>query len=298
MKEKLKLYCKSLNIEYIGIASIGPYKELEEILRDRQRKGYITGFEEPDIQIRIDPKRTMCDVESIIVCLFPYFTGYPRESNLSKYAHSIDYHLLIQRKLNQIGEYLKGQIEGFHFQSYVDTGPLVDRYLAYLAGLGYFGLNNHIITDQYGSYVLIGYLLNNYPFEPDVPMDRVCDCCGLCIEKCPGSALLGNFEMDPNKCCSFITQKKEALNHQEIDILRRTKTIFGCDICQDVCPHNQNIQHTNLEEFKKDLIFTVHKKEIEEMSNKDFKRKYGDRAFSWRGKKVILRNLDSTEGKP
>lgn len=292
MKRKLNEFCKTLNIDYVGIAPVGPYKELEKTLKDRIDRGYITGMEEKELKKRIDPKETMKDAKSIIVCLFPYFIGDYEYANISKYTYSIDYHIIIREKLEKIGRYLKENIEGFSYEAFVDTGPLVDRYLAYQAGLGYFGINNHIITEKYGSFVFIGYILNNYNFEEDKPLDKTCIKCGECIRKCPGGAILGDFKIDPRKCASFITQKKEGLTEEEIHILKKSNKVFGCDICQDVCPHNQKIVHTNMEEFKKDLIYTLKEDDISEMSNKAFKRIYKDRAFSWRGRKIILRNIN------
>ena len=100
-------------------------------------------------------------------------------------------------KLIGIAEYLQTKIPDFRYQAYVDTGPLVDRYLAYLAGLGYYGVNSHIITDKYGSYVFIGYMLTNYPFEPDKPLDLTCIKCG----RCDGSALtmIGELSLCPHE---------------------------------------------------------------------------------------------------
>jgi epoxyqueuosine reductase len=291
VKQKLKEYCKTLNINHVGIAPIGPYKDLEKILRDRIEKRYITGMEEKDLKKRVDPKIRMKDAASIIVCLFPYFIENHEEGNIAKYTYGLDYHIIIKEKLEKIGGFLKGQIEGFNYESFVDTGPLVDRYLAYLAGVGYFGINNHIITDEYGSYVCVGYIINNYPFEEDTPLDKTCIQCGKCIKECPGGAILGNFEVDPRKCISFITQKKEELTEEEINILKKNKMVFGCDICQDVCPHNQSIKKTPIKEFHENLICALKEEDVEGLSNKAFKRKYGDRAFCWRGKKVILRNF-------
>lgn len=292
MKKKLKDFCQSLGLDHVGIAPMGPYDELEERLLDRLQRGYSTGMEEQDIKKRIDPKVTMEDGESIIVVLFPYFTTHGEGANISKYTYPTDYHILAKDKLEEIGMFLNKEINNFKYQVFVDTGPLVDRDLARLAGLGYFGLNNHIITDVYGSYVFIGYIINNYPFEPDTPQQRNCIQCGACIEHCPGGALLGEFQMDPRKCLSFITQKKQDLTEQELQILRKNKSVFGCDICQDVCPHNKAIAYTPINEFKQDLMYSLNEEEIAALSNREFKKKYGNRAFSWRGKKVILRNFD------
>lgn len=291
MKTILKDFCSSIGIEYAGIADIGPYNELEVILKDRIAKGYYTGMEEVDIKKRIDPSRTMKNVKSIIVCIFPYFTGNMEGANISKYTYSLDYHIIAGERLKDIGEFLTSRIEGFEYKCFVDSGPLVDRYLAYLAGIGYFGVNSSIITDKYGSYLFIGYILNNYPFEPDEPMDRTCIKCGECVKRCPGAAILGDFSINPKRCISYITQKKGELTEEEIEILNKNPMVFGCDICQDVCPHNQGIEITNMAEFKKDLIYKLEYDEISGISNKEFKRRYGDRAFSWRGKGIILRNF-------
>ncbi|WZL72188.1 tRNA epoxyqueuosine(34) reductase QueG [Clostridiaceae bacterium 35-E11] len=293
MKEKLKQFCQQHNIDMVGIAPIGPYKELERILKDRMDKGYLTGMEEQDISKRVDPQRTMKDVASIIVCAFPYFIVHQEDANISKYAYAKDYHLIVKEELENIGAFLKEEIDGFIYQTFVDTGPFVDRYLAYLSGIGYFGINNHIITDRYGSYVFIGYILNNYPFEPDKPLKKTCIQCGACMKSCPGGAILGDFQINPRRCLSFTTQKKDVLSREEKKLLEKHPMVFGCDICQDVCPHNQNVSYTPIEAFQKSIIYKLEEKEIERISNKAFKRKYGDRAFSWRGRKLILRNLEA-----
>jgi epoxyqueuosine reductase len=291
MKQKLKDFCSSLNIEYVGIAPIGPYTELEKVLLDVRKKGHYTSFEEQDIQKRIDPRLTMENVKSIIVCLFPYHTGYVDTANISNYTYSLDYHIIAKKKLEAIGKYLESQIENFNYKAFVDIGPLSDKYLANLAGLGYFGINSNIITDKYGSYVFIGYILNNYAFEPDKPLERTCIKCGACVKSCPSSAILGDFTINPHRCISYLTQKKDGLPQEEVEIIQRGRLVFGCDICQTVCPHNRKIEITNIDEFKHDLIYNLDYNELLNMSNKEFKRKYGDRAFSWRGKSIIIRNF-------
>ena len=297
MKEKLKAFCRELNIEFVGISPPGPYKELELILIEREKKGHLTGLEEKDLVKRYDPSKTMPEVQSIIVCLFPYHTGHNETANIAHYAYSIDYHLIIKELLEEVGCYLSEQIIDFKYMSFVDTGPLVDRYLAYLAGLGFFGINNSFINDKYGSYVNIGYILNNYPFEPDKPLGKSCSNCGLCVKKCPGNALLGNYGMDAQKCISYITQKKGELTKGEQESLKAVGSAFGCDECQKICPHNKKAQPTPLEQFTKNPLYRIDTEELRVLTNKQFKEKFGNRAFSWRGKSILLRNLDIIEGK-
>lgn len=291
MKEKLKEFCRGIEIDNIGIAHPGPYLELARILRDRVEKGYYTGMEESDILKRIDPSITMKGVKSIIVCLFPYFNCLIEDTNISKYTYPLDYHMVAGEKLEKIGRFLKNEIQGFEYMCFVDSGPLVDRYLAYEAGIGYFGINTSIITDTYGSYVFIGYIINNYSFEYDSPIKRTCIKCGECVKRCPGSAIIGDFSINPRRCISYITQKKGELTREEAEILKKNKMVFGCDICQDVCPHNKYIDKTNISDFKTNLIFNIDYDELSNISGKEFKRRYGNRAFSWRGKNIILRNF-------
>lgn len=291
MKNKLKEFCRSIGIEYIGVAPPGPYPALAEILKDKQAKGHYTEFEEQNLERRMNPRLTMPDVQSIIVCLFPYFTGRTKNSNVAKYSAGLDYHIIVKDKLEQIGRYLTSRLGGFKYESFTDTGPLADRYLAYLAGLGIYGINGNIINEKYGSYVVIGYLLTNYPFEPDKPLDTTCIKCGRCIRDCPGQAILGDCTIDPRRCRSYLTQKKGELTEQEVKIIKKSGTVFGCDICQDVCPHNKNAAISAMKEFTTDAVYNLNYDELASMSNREFKQRYGRHAFSWRGKKTLLRNI-------
>ncbi len=234
----------------------------------------------------------MKDVQSIIVCLFPYYVGDVNNSNISKYTYSIDYHIIIKNKLNKIARYLKENIPDFKYMCFTDKGPLVDRYLAYISGLGYYGLNGNIINDTYGSYVFIGYIINNYPFIPDNPLDKSCLNCNACIDQCPANAILPNYGFNPKLCISYLSQKKTNLTPNETVIFKANKKVFGCDICQEVCPHNINIPKTIISDFTQDLIFQLNEEEIKLLSNKQFKNNYGNRAFAWRGKNIILRNFE------
>ncbi|RDY24109.1 tRNA epoxyqueuosine(34) reductase QueG [Romboutsia maritimum] len=290
--EKLIEFCKSIGLKCVGIAGIGPYDNLKKIIKNKLVNGHFTGMEEEVIENRIEPKLIMEDAKSIIVCAFPYYTGEINDSNISKYCYGKDYHIVVKEILQQICDYISNELDGFKYKIFADNGPLVDRHLAYLAGIGYFGINNNIITDEYGSYIFIGYIINNFEFNVNEPSPKTCIKCNKCVKYCPGNAILGNYELNPKRCLSYITQKKGDLSEEETRILKENKKVFGCDICQEVCPHNRKIPITDIKEFKENLITNLDYKEIESISNKEFKRRYNDRAFSWRGKNIIKRNIE------
>jgi len=297
MKDKLLNFCKSINIEHTGIAPAEPYLDFEQAWRSQIEKGHISGFEEKDIAKRVYPELTLEDAKSVIVCLFPYFSGNNDGANLSKSAYTIDYHLVVMEKLKCIAEFLAMNIENFHYKAFVDNGPFSDRYLAYKAGLGFWGINNQLITDQYGSYVFIGYILNNYPFEPDRPQNKTCILCIACVRTCPGKCIKGDFTINPQRCKSFLTQKKGSLTPEEEDIIRKHRLIWGCDVCQDVCPHNRDPKPTAIKEFTDNLIYSIDTEELRSISNREFFRRYANRSFGWRGKAVLLRNHELINGK-
>jgi len=226
--------------------------------------------------------------KSAVVCLFPYFSGY-REGNLSLYSHSIDYHKIVSDKLKCLSDFIKSISPGSSADHFCDIGPEVDRLLAYNAGLGFYGKNRMLINDEYGSYFFIGYVLCDLKLPPDRPLKKTCLNCKKCFKACPGKAL-SKEGLDINKCASHISQKKGALTDEEIDILKKSKLVFGCDACQKACPHNKIIP-SPMEEFTRDLMPEISYGDILGLSNREFIRKYGSRAFSWRGKGVIERNL-------
>lgn len=301
--EKIRELAGEIGIEEIGIIQSREFQELIPKLRRRESQEKLTGFEERDIDKRINPALTMDGCKSIIVALFPYKPEALNEmdecSNLSVYARGTDYHFVALDMMRELTERIQQNYPQFQGECYADSGPLVDRFLAFDAGLGFWGMNGNLINHKYGSYFFIAYTLCN--MEVDIynkPLDKK-TCCGCmrCVEACPGKAIEGNYDIDPRKCKSFITQKKGELKEWEIEILQNTQTIFGCDICQDVCPHNLDIEYTHIEEFKNNLKNNLDKDEIEELSNKEFKRKYGRKAFAWRGKGILKRNIDIIRGK-
>jgi len=289
MKKEIKEVAKKINIEYIGIAPVTRYFELEERIRKRNEKYGVSEFEEKELELRVNPKKMFSWAKSIIVCLFPYYTGENTDSNISKYARIPDYHKVVKDKLTIIGEYIKST-KGSKYEVFSDTGVLHDRYLAYLAGLGFFGINTCLINEKYGSYFFIGYIITDLELECDIPQKKQCLNCGKCVKNCPGGALDEEGTLNANRCVSYITQLKE-MTEEQSRILDAQKMVYGCDVCQEICPHNKNALKTPIKEFYEKRETILHKKELEKLSNREFKKKYGDFPFSWRGKGAILKNF-------
>jgi epoxyqueuosine reductase len=202
---------------------------------------------------------------SVVVCAInynssqPYSTEFHDQSRgwISRYAWgSEDYHSAVLRRLRQVENALRnvgdancnGRPQELITRCYVDTGPIVERVYAKYAGIGWIGKNTCIINQQKGSWLFLGVILTSLELTPDLPAPDRCGTCTRCIEACPTDALLGPYRLDSNKCISYLTIEKRG----EIpEVLQEGmgRHIFGCDICQDVCPWNRRAPVTTAPEF-------------------------------------------------
>ncbi len=267
-------------ISKIGICGARVWTELEERLSTN------TPMVTENKQARLDPFLHLPDAKSVIVCLFSYKPDCEKSGNLSLYARGEDYHQVIEKKLSRLADILIAN--GYKAKIFCDTGALCDRHLAYMAGLGFIGKNHFLINKDYGSYTVIGSILTDAYLEPDKPSHLTCLDCGRCIKICPSGALKRD-SYDAMKCVSYITQKKGELSKSERSAIKKSGYAWGCDLCQTVCPHNKDVLSTEIDEFKSNLICSLSNDMAE--SNRQFRKDYRDRAFSWRGFDVIKRNL-------
>ncbi len=223
--------------------------------------------------------------ETVISILFPYYLGeeFYERANVSRYAVSEDYHIITGKIINEITENLRKEFPENEFQAFVDNSPLPEVRCAVNAGLGVMGINNLFINKDYGSWVFLGEIVTDKYFEPFKGEYSLCNGCEKCIAACPGNALTGK-EIIKEKCLSYLSQKKGELDEDTKKKIADTGCVWGCDICQKVCPHNKNAKATPIKEFF-DTALPVVTRETEIES----------RAFSWRGKQVIDRNIDVLE---
>lgn len=286
----LQEICKELNIYEFGVASWPLPENAKSILYESNP----CPFTAANVEERL-LGTSLFTPKSAIVCLFPYYVEHKDPSNLSRYTWAKDYHLVINEYLKKLIEKLQIMNTDAQFSIHCDTSPLADRYMAYLAGLGFYGKNNCFISPKWGSYVVIGTILTTLELEPNTPLTQSCMGCNRCITACLGQCLgLDEFKFDT--CKSYLTQKKGELTSEEEHIIAKTPLVFGCDVCQEVCPHNKDIPTTPIPEFQSVEPY-IDIDELDSLTNKEFKAKYGHRAFSWRGKKILIRNQEIIESK-
>jgi len=203
---------------------------------------------------------------------------------LSRYSYGHDYHKVFRNRLDLIEEEFK--LLDIGFKSSVDTGNIDERWASYLSGLGFLGKNQFVINKTYGSYMYLATILVDINIEKEFTTLDACGTCNICVDACPTNALDGKFHID--RCISELTQSKKELSDKEIKTIN--DLVYGCDICQQVCPKNKGIDYHLHDEFEPDGCEQVDLLKLLEMSNKTYKNKYGDNASSWKGALVIKRN--------
>lgn len=284
-KNKIKNYCNELGIDTIGTIKCRIFDELTLVLKNRKLNGLENEFEESNLENRINPYKYMENGKTIISIAFPYLFHNKINKGVyfSKYTQGKDYHTVVSSYLKKICSYIESL--GGKACYFVDSDALPERYIAYLAGIGFIGKNKMLITPKYGSYVFLGEIITDIDMEEDKPKKNLCGECSLCLDSCPTGALK---EKNFNICLSYITQKKH-IDDKWFEKLGGR--IFGCDTCQRVCPFNKDISMSNLNEFKPyGFMSKINLDELIYINNKIFKEKYKLTSSGWRGKNILQRN--------
>lgn len=299
MKEKIIEKSKEIGIDKIGFTHAEPFYDLEEKLHAQKEKGYHSGFEHKVIEERIYPERIFNEPKSIIAIALAYPSKMRRKpvkvkgerrGEFARASWGIDYHEVLRDRMDKLIHYIREEAGAeIDFKPMVDTGELVDVAVAQRAGLGFIGRNGLLITKEFGSYVYLGEIITNLEFEPDEEVSFGCGECTRCVDACPTDALLGDGRMNAQRCLSFQTQTKGYMPKE----YRRKMghVIYGCDICQIVCPYNKNVDSHFHEEMESDSEKTMPKlKPLLTITNREFKETFGEMSGSWRGKKPLQRN--------
>ena len=298
LKEEIISYSKEIGIDKIGFASASMFDELKNRLLAQQELGYASGFEEPDIEKRVDPTLVVPKARSIISIALAYpsklkdapkSTKEDRRGIFCRASWGQDYHTVLRDRLQKLEAFIKEKVPAAILQSMVDTGELSDRAVAERAGIGWSGKNCAIITPEFGSYVYLGEMITDIPFPSDKPIEDGCGTCNKCVDACPTGALVTGGQLNSQRCIAFLTQTKGFLAEEFRSKLGNR--LYGCDTCQTVCPENKGKDFHFHPEMEPDPELAKPKlKPLLTMSNREFKEKFGHVSGSWRGKKPIQRN--------
>lgn len=281
-----------------GIAKAVPLDDDAVRLEQWLKKGYHGGMQymERYFDLRIDPAKLVPGAKSVITLLFNYFPSQqqqPQAPKIAKYAYGIDYHYVMRDKLNELLRFIRDNIGDVDGRGFVDSAPVLERSWAVRSGLGWVGKNGNLLTRQSGSFFFIATLITDLDLIADAPFATDhCGTCTRCIDACPTQAIVSPTEIDGSKCISYLTiELKDAVIPEKFHE-KMEGWMFGCDICQDVCPWNR-FSKPNSEPAFAPLpgILNLSSSEWEEMTEDAFNKLFKNsplKRTKWKG---IQRNI-------
>lgn len=308
-KQSIIKYAYIIGINKIGFTDAEPLLDYLPLLEKRHQAGYEFALQEGEPLKRVTPAMHLAEAKSIISVAVAYpalewdvgnDAGEIERGRLSYISRGRDYHQVVRENLEELAAFIKAHApEPAEMILLVDTGELLEKAVADKAGLGWVGRNTLLTTAEYGSYISLGEIISNLPFPPDTS-DTVkakgCGQCSKCLKACPTGALGEGGELDPDLCLAGLSQTKKEIPHH----LRKHmgSAIYGCDICQQVCPYNKKkhkIDMASLENLQEELSYGFDEgypqlDYLLKMNNRQFKEAYGHTSGAWRGRTVWQRN--------
>lgn len=297
-EEKIKAEAMRLGFSACGIAVADrvPEEEYEKVeLWLKQNMHGSMSYLERNAHLRRDPRALVEGTQSLIVVAMNY---YPKQfqsqdqPQFAYYAYGKDYHKVVKKRLQALLDYIRVEIDGsVQGRCFADSAPILERYWAVQAGLGWRGKNGLLIIPGAGSFFVLGTLLVSLKLEPDQVQPNRCGSCTRCLDHCPTKALIGAGVMDARRCISYLTIEQQDEIPSEIAPLLGNQ-IYGCDICQKVCPWNRYSQASGITEFMmSDTIKTISAKQIEEMKEEEFALFFAGSPIKRAGLKGLKRTL-------
>jgi epoxyqueuosine reductase len=275
------------------LAGVAPVHNFDELDRFREwitagraaEMHYMEGRDESGALKRASLRSSLPWVRSVIVCAINYNTAHPYSTQvddsqrgwIARYAWGQqDYHDAVLNRLKAVERMLRGAVGETQLQTrcYVDTGPIVERVYAKYAGIGWIGKNTCIINQKTGSWVFLGVILTSLELEADLPAPDRCGTCTRCIDACPTDALVAPYQLDSNRCISYLTIEKRGAIAEDMRA-GMGQQVFGCDICQDVCPWNRKSPSTSAAEFQaRDGLVNPALEWLAGMTDEEFRKKF------------------------
>lgn len=291
-----------LGFDACGIAAATELTDDARRLEQWLNKGHQAGMAwiEKHFDLRVDPRKLVPGAKSVITLLLHYLPEErqsPDVPKISKYALGKDYHEIIRTKLNEFLDSLRAEIGQIEGRGFVDSAPVLERTWAVRSGLGWVGKNGNLLTRHSGSFFFIATLITDLELTPDAPFSTdFCGSCTKCLDACPTGAIESPREINANKCISYLTieLKDELIPKPMSDQL--AGWVFGCDICQDVCPWNRFSKITEEEAFQPlPGILNLSQGDWEEMSEEAFRRIFKEspiKRSKWKGMQRNVRTVN------
>lgn len=295
----IKAEALRLGFMQCGIAKAGFLEEEAPKLTQWLMQGHQgqMSYMENNFDKRLNPTLLVDDAKSVISLSLNYFPNEgqsdPEAPKISKYAYGTDYHLVIKNKLFQLLEFIEENIGEVAGRAFVDSAPVLDKAWAKKAGIGWVGKNSNIISKNSGSFFFLAELIIDLDLEYDVPFSADhCGTCTKCIDACPTEAIITPYTIDANKCISYLTIELK----EEIPVTFDRKMenwMFGCDICQDVCPWNRfSVPHTEPGFQPKENLLQMKKNDWLDITEDVFKIIFKNSAVKRTKFKGLTRNID------
>lgn len=296
LSSEIKAKALSLGFSDCGISPATAFPEDLAHLEQRINKGLHAdmGYLARNPEVRADVRLLVPGARSVISVLLNYYTEAPEQSShykISRYAWGTDYHEVIKGKLAQLQQWLEQKTGVAGSRAGVDTGPVFEKRLAQQSGLGWIGKHNLLINKKGGSYFFIGEIITTLELEYDTPETDHCGSCRLCLDACPTAALGEGHCLDALKCISYLTIKHKGpfLETMPSDL---KGYIYGCDICQDVCPWNKNAEPSMVSEMEGNkVLLQMTDEDWESLNEESFNALFHDTAAHHAGHERIIRNI-------
>ncbi|MFC4739288.1 tRNA epoxyqueuosine(34) reductase QueG [Flavobacterium ponti] len=295
--KSIKEEAKRLGFLSCGISKAGFLEEeaprLENWL-NKNRNGQMS-YMENHFDKRLNPTLLVDDAKSVISLLLNYYPAElqnPDSYKISKYAYGQDYHFLIKEKLKELLHFIQSEIGEVSGRAFVDSAPVLDKAWAAKSGLGWIGKNTNLITQKVGSFYFIAELIVDLELDYDVSTTDHCGSCTACIDACPTEAIVAPYEVDGSKCISYFTIELKDNLPQEMKG-KFDDWVFGCDVCQDVCPWNRFSKPHNEPLLKpNESILNFSKKDWEEITTETFNKVFKNSAVKRTKLAGFKRNVD------
>ncbi len=245
LTDRIRQKAFDLGFSLFGVSNVQRLDDDAEFLKQWLKDGKhgTMSWMENHFEKRVDPAKLVPGAKTVVSLGLNYFPEIPQPDTssfrISKYAYGRDYHKLIRKKLKTLMAFIRELDPAVEGRMFVDSAPVMERKWAAMSGLGWVGKNTLLINRKQGSFFFLSELITNLELEPTSPVKDLCKTCRLCVDACPTGALNVPYQLDASRCISYLTIENKELIPGEFEG-KLDHWIFGCDICQDVCPWNRN----------------------------------------------------------